>query len=528
MCDDTGPGLVQPTIPATATFELKGHILTQLKEIPFYGKYHEDAYKHMDEVNDVADYIIVPNLPHETQLLRMLPVTFKGATRDWLESLPPGSVTTWAKMKEEFVDHFCPPSKIAKLKKAIANFEQQAGKSLYEAWERGPHLTKECDLDENGNKNWKPKKEWLLYEEYKKAKEDKYKQKERGFYQKEEPVVEKRANLEEMLTRFIAASGKRHNDHDAATQETRTILRNQQASILNIEKQLGKLAHQVNERRPGELPSKTENNLRMENVNVITFSYGEVFTPLTPAQKFSTKTYRPPLPFPIRAMPDEKVKAYRTFMEHVKSLQVNIPFAETMLQTPKYLNLLKGLFAARKDMAEVVELVLDELPEKKGDPGSISIPCQFGHILATQALTDSGASINLMPFSFFKKLNLLEPKPINMKINLAYKTIIRRRGVCEDILIKVDKFVFPVDFVVLDMEEDPKIPIILGRPFLNTTCALIDVCESTLTLRVGDESAVFKTIQEVKQEETREEEISYIDLDDAIYKKNLHSYKKKI
>ena len=63
-------------------------------------------------------------------------------------------------------------------------------------------------------------------------------------------------------------------------------------------------------------------------------------------------------------------------MEHVKALQVNIPFAETMLQTPKYLNLLKGLFAARKAMAEVMELVLNELPEKKGDPGSISIPCQ--------------------------------------------------------------------------------------------------------------------------------------------------------
>ncbi|XP_052626819.1 serine/threonine-protein kinase AtPK2/AtPK19 [Lactuca sativa] len=83
--DDTGPGLVQPVIPATATFELKGHILAQIKEIPFYGKDHEDDYKHLDEVND-------------------------GAAKDWLKSLPPGSITTWAKMKEEFIDQFCPPS----------------------------------------------------------------------------------------------------------------------------------------------------------------------------------------------------------------------------------------------------------------------------------------------------------------------------------------------------------------------------------------------------------------------------------
>ncbi|XP_023766917.1 uncharacterized protein LOC111915492 [Lactuca sativa] len=219
----------------------------------------------------------------------------------------------------------------------------------------------------------------------------------------------------------------------------------------------------------------------------------------------SLRPYNPPLPFPIRAIPAEKVKAYRAFIEHVRALQVNVPFVETMLQTPKYFNLLKGPFATRKYLAEVAEIGLSELPEKKGDPGSIIIPCQFGNVLATQALTNSGASINLMPFSFFKKLNLPEPRPLNMKIHLADKKIIRPRGVCEDLLIKVNKLIFPMDLVVLDMEEDPEIPIILERSFLNTACALIDVCESTLTLRVGDESAVFKALPEIKQAEGRKE-----------------------
>ncbi|XP_052627126.1 uncharacterized protein LOC128133656 [Lactuca sativa] len=217
-----------------------------------------------------------------------------------------------------------------------------------------------------------------------------------------------------------------------------------------------------------------------------------------------------------RVMPGEKVEAYRAFMEHVKALQVNVPFVETMLQTPKYFNLLKHLFAARKDLAEVAEIILSELPKEKGDPGSIIIMCQFGNALVAQALTDSGASINLMPFSFFKKLNLPEPRSVNMKIHLADKTAIYPRGVCEDLLIKVDKFIFPVDFVVLDMEEDPEILIILGRSFLNTACALIDICESTLTLRVGDESAIFRALPEIKQEE-----ISFIDFDDEILQKEL-------
>ena len=80
MCEDTGPGLVQPAIPNIASFELKRHIRAQLKGIPFYGKDHEDAYKHIDEVNDIADYFDIPNIPCETVLLRKLLVTLKGAT----------------------------------------------------------------------------------------------------------------------------------------------------------------------------------------------------------------------------------------------------------------------------------------------------------------------------------------------------------------------------------------------------------------------------------------------------------------
>ncbi|KAL7610794.1 hypothetical protein Lser_V15G11573 [Lactuca serriola] len=174
-------------------------------------------------------------------------------------------------------------------------------------------------------------------------------------------------------------------------------------------------------------------------------------------------------------------------MEQVRTLQVNIPFVETILHAPKYATLLKNLFTTRQNMEEVAEVLLNELPEKRGDSGSISIPCQFMNITSTHELTDSGASINLMPYSFFKKLNLSEPKPIHMKIHLAGKTIIHPKGVREDLLIKVDKFVFPMDFVVLDMEEDPKVPIIVGRPFLNIVGALVDMCESTLTLRVGND-----------------------------------------
>nr|KAJ0208440.1 hypothetical protein LSAT_V11C500246240 [Lactuca sativa] len=134
---------------------------------------------------------------------------------------------------------------------------------------------------------------------------------------------------------------------------------------------------------------------------------------------------------------------------------------------------------------------------------------------------DSGASINIMPYSFFQNLNLPIPKPIQMKIHLDEKTIIHPIGVCEDLLIKIDKLVFPVDFVILNMEEDFKVPIILGRPFLNTACALVDMRDSTLTLRVGDDSVIFEAEKKEKHKEAKEDNVPSIILDDELLEREL-------
>lgn len=99
-----------------------------------------------------------------------------------------------------------------------------------------------------------------------------------------------------------------------------------------------------------------------------------------------------------------------------------------------------------------------------------------------------GANVNLMPYSFYKKLNLPEPRPIHMEIHLANKTMTFLRGICEDLFIKINNFVFPTNFVVLDMEEDNQVYIILGRLFLSTMRALMDNRELKLTLRVGEDA----------------------------------------
>ncbi|GJV71069.1 reverse transcriptase domain-containing protein [Tanacetum coccineum] len=107
------------------------------------------------------------------------------------------------------------------------------------------------------------------------------------------------------------------------------------------------------------------------------------------------------------------------------------------------------------------------------------------------ALADLGASINLMPIYIWKKLSLQELTPTRMTLELADRSITHPKGVAEDIFVKVGNFHFPTDFVVVDFEPDPRVPLILGRSFLRTSRALIDVYEGELVLRDGNEQITF-------------------------------------
>ncbi|XP_052177525.1 uncharacterized protein LOC127791583 [Diospyros lotus] len=156
-------------------------------------------------------------------------------------------------------------------------------------------------------------------------------------------------------------------------------------------------------------------------------------------------------------------------------------------------------------------VIQNKLPLKLKDPGSFSIPCTIGEINFDKVLCDLGASINLIPFSVFRKLGLKEPTPTTISLQLADRSIRYPRGVVEDVLIKVDKFIFPIDFIVLDMEEDYDMPLILERPFLTTGRTLIDVQQGTLSLRIYDEIVTFNVFKSTKYFNDNEREVLRID-----------------
>ena len=108
-----------------------------------------------------------------------------------------------------------------------------------------------------------------------------------------------------------------------------------------------------------------------------------------------------------------------------------------------------------------------------------------------KALYDSGDNINLMPLSMVKRLSLGELTPTAMTLQMVDRTLAHPEGILEDVLIKVGKFIFPMDFIVIDIEEDKQVPLLLGRPLLAIGAALIDVKKGELTLRVGDEAVHF-------------------------------------
>ena len=138
------------------------------------------------------------------------------------------------------------------------------------------------------------------------------------------------------------------------------------------------------------------------------------------------------------------------------------------------------------------------LPEKMKDPGSFTIPCTIEELDFHKALCDSSASINLMPYSIAKKLSLGEITPTTFTLQVADRTLAKPEGIIEDVLVKVGKFIFPTDFIILDMEEDSQVPLLLGRPFLATGAALINMQKGILALRVREETVDFNLMRSLR------------------------------
>jgi len=193
-----------------------------------------------------------------------------------------------------------------------------------------------------------------------------------------------------------------------------------------------------------------------------------------------------------------------------------MPFVDAVTQIPSYKKFLKDILSNKKkfEKSAVVDLsdgaltcavLQQKLPPKLKGLGSFTIPCIIGGSIVACALCYLGASVSLMPYSLCKKLNLGKPKPTTMTLQMADCSIKHPVGVLEDILVMVDQYFIPGDVVILDMEEDTNVPIILGRHFLATVGALIDVKRGMLVMEVAGHKIEFDIFKIAKHQP------SYID-----------------
>ena len=356
-----------------------------------------------------------------------------------------------------------------------------------------------------------------------------------------EPPPEKKVDLEQALAQMLTSHTAFMNETKENMQQQATQLNNQAAQLRNLEVQMGQMANLLTERQPGSLPSNSEVNPRRdgnEHVKLVTLRSGKeletheqslvieevenekVIQPGNnddadreqPQEKQSVGNTteakdNPPIPYPQRLKKHKLDKQFTKFMEVFKKLHINIPFADALEQMPSYVKFMKDILSQKRRLADFETVNLTEecsailqrkLPQKLKDPGSFIIPCTIRNAIFERALCDLGANINLMPLSIFKRLGLGEARPTTVTFQLADRSLKHPRGVIKDVLVKVDKFIFPADFIVLDVEEDKEIPIILGRPFLETGRAMIDVQMGELKLRVQEDEVKFNVFEAVR------------------------------
>ncbi|GJY89825.1 hypothetical protein Tco_0505021 [Tanacetum coccineum] len=242
-------------------------------------------------------------------------------------------------------------------------------------------------------------------------------------------------------TVYTTYSLNEYNVFDIASTDA---IRNQGASIKTVEIQIEKMSKVLQERGFGSLPSSTEANPR----------------------------------------------------DQVKSILTTIEVDSYLIRRIGSNQYAKGSYGPQFSEAHSeASHINNSIPQKEKDLGSFTLPCFINNVCFDNALVDLGASVSVMPFSTYLNLGLGKLAHTKLTVELADKTVKYPKGIAKNMLVVISKFVFPVDFVILDMPEDIKVPLILGRPFLSTARAKIDIYKRKITLRVGEERIVFTSVK---------------------------------
>nr|GEV88477.1 reverse transcriptase domain-containing protein [Tanacetum cinerariifolium] len=502
-----GPGHPMAPIAIQATnFGLKNDMIQQVQNsCQFHGLSGDDANKHLDKFLHVTQSIKVNGVTNNALRLYLFPHFLTHHAIAWFDRLPRNSIQTFEQMAKMFLGKYFPLSMVTKLRNEITNFRQRPDELVFEAWDPLLETLKTYMLQEpikgaNQGQNQPPAYQALVYQA--------------PFHQPQIPQPQVVTTNE--FTNFI-----KENDAILKNMQTNmTSLTNSNLELKNMFIQFMNM-NTASFSGLGTILCNTITNLK-EDLKGITTRSGTVYQgPTIPTTSSSSpvvereteETRDIPVVAPIiepvaslvsAPMPNQRPSILylsrlhdqklcdkandqqEKFFQIFKDLNFNISFVDALILMPKFGPTIKTLLTNKDKLCKLARTSLNEhcsaillkkLPEKLGDPGKFLIPCDFPRMAKCLALADLGASINLMPLTVWNKLSLPNLSPTCMTLELANRLISRPVRVAEVVFVKVGTFHFPADFVVVDFDADPRVPLILRRSFLKTERALIDVFE---------------------------------------------------
>ncbi|GJX56859.1 reverse transcriptase domain-containing protein [Tanacetum coccineum] len=564
-----GDAIVIPAILAE-NFELKHGLLNLVTSKQFYGFEKEDPHAHIRWFNKITSTIKYKDVPNSSIKLMLFPFSIEGAARIWLEKEPPRSILTWEDLVSKFINQFFPPFKTINLRNEILNFQQKFEETFSEAWDRFKDLLRACphhgftelhqldtfynaltptDQDSlnaaaGGNLLTKtPRDALTIIENKSKVRNSRIKpvvsKVSANTYSSTMACPSEMAALTDAVNAMLrhvktspsetvkaisescVTCGGPHPCYECLASYGNTF--NASAAITTYNQNQGYRPqgdlnyHASNQMGPHGFPSVQNNQNRFNQNHGYNQNRGNNFNQ-------GNQNYQaPPQVGPSNDL-SNYMKTNDFFQTNTASSGSGSLPSNTVANPRGDLKAITTRSGISYDGPPIPPL---SFPTSKVVEREPEVTRGYGcnqEIVECLTLADLGASINLMPLSIWKKLSLPELTPTRMILELADRSTTSPSGIAKDVFVKVGKFHFLADFVVVDYIVDPRVPLILGRPFLRMECALIVVYDEELTLRVDDEAITFKVGQTSRYSYNNAKSVNRIDVSCDEYAQEVLSF----
>ncbi|XP_071699656.1 uncharacterized protein [Rutidosis leptorrhynchoides] len=452
-----------------------------IKDMFFHGLIEENPFEHIQHFNDICDLYKTKGVTDVAFKLRAFPFTLQGDAKVLIRKLPPDSIRTFQDLTNEFINHFFPPSKVERLRMEINGFTQR-GTIQEDAKSLPTAQSNTTNPNNNQASSSNPNNTYAQVNSIASTKEDQPEYHHAFTFD----VKENEFDLDDTLESDTNDLGVFKFSDDS---EDAKFIPYQVKSVMSME---------ATESTYKEIEGgferiklgKVKKELKFENVLNAKEQKNEVEVLATTTKEKNETSVSHPQPLSPPHPKDVDCKSTLTDNENI---YVKLPLSEVLENMPNYGKFLKTLMAKKGDVDQASTAFLknecDEilkkcnLPPKMGDLGPFLILCNINGSEMFTSLADSGASINFMHYSIYKRLGLGDLSPTTMGVKLIDQSVCSSVGIAEDLIVKVGDMEFPIDFVIVDIKEDPVVPLVLGRPFLATASSFFEFRTGKLTLR---------------------------------------------